>query len=213
MRSNHRADQVVARIDRRHPIAKGLADRVLERARAGRHGAHFGAEQAHTVDVHRLTLHVLFAHVDDALLVEHGAHRGRGHPVLARARLGDDAPLAHALRQQPLADRVVDLVRARVRQVFAFEPDRTCADPRGEPRRLMERRGTPDVRLEQAAKLGLECLVSHGGTKAGLQLLEGGHDRLGYVLPAVRTEAAASRRRGASWSVDHSRGLPPEKLG
>jgi hypothetical protein len=44
--------------------------------------------------------------------------------MLARARLRDDAALAHADRQQRLAERVVDLVGARVRQVLALEPHR-----------------------------------------------------------------------------------------
>ena len=41
--------------------------------------------------------------------------------MLPRAGLRDDALLAHAPRQQPLAQRVVDLVRAGVQQVFALE--------------------------------------------------------------------------------------------
>ena len=52
--------------------------------------------------------------------------RGRGggrHAVLARARLGDDALLAHAPGEKDLADGVVDLVRAGVGQVLALEPD------------------------------------------------------------------------------------------
>jgi hypothetical protein len=47
--------------------------------------------------------------------------------VLARAGLGDDAALAHAPRQQRLAQAVVDLVRAGVQQVFALEPDARAA--------------------------------------------------------------------------------------
>jgi hypothetical protein len=43
--------------------------------------------------------------------------------VLAGAGLGHDAPRAQALGQQRLADGVVDLVRAGVRQVLALEPD------------------------------------------------------------------------------------------
>jgi hypothetical protein len=50
-------------------------------------------------------------------------HGGRGDAVLARAGLGDDAGLAHALGQQDLAEAVVDLVRAGVVQVLALEVD------------------------------------------------------------------------------------------
>ncbi len=45
--------------------------------------------------------------------------RGGGNAVLAGARLGDDAPLAQPLGEQRLPHRVVDLVRARVRQLLA----------------------------------------------------------------------------------------------
>ena len=43
--------------------------------------------------------------------------------MLTGAGLGDDARLAHPLGEQRLAERVVDLVRAGMRQVFALEQD------------------------------------------------------------------------------------------
>ena len=79
------------------------------------------AEQAHADDVQRLAPHVFRAHVDDALEAEQRTGGGRRHAVLPGAGLGDDAPLAHALGEQRLPQRVVDLVRAGVRQVFALE--------------------------------------------------------------------------------------------
>ena len=69
----------------------------------------------------RLPPHVLLAHVDDALQAEARADRGRGDAMLSRAGFGDDAALAHAPRQQHLAEGVVDLVRAGVAEVFALE--------------------------------------------------------------------------------------------
>ena len=58
--------------------------------------------------------------VDAALEAEHGAHGGGGHAVLAGAGLGDHAGLAHALDEQGLAERVVDLVRAGVVQILTL---------------------------------------------------------------------------------------------
>ena len=113
--------EVVSVRDVRHPVAQRLVDGVLERARAGVNLAHLRAEQAHAEDVQGLPAHVLRAHVDDAVEAEERADGGRGDAVLARARLGDDAALAHAAREKNLAERVVDLVRARVREVFALE--------------------------------------------------------------------------------------------
>src|SRR5207302_1168308 len=84
----------------------------------------FDPPPTQAIDVDGLATHVLFAHVHHALESEHRAHRGCRDAVLPGAGLGDDAPLAHALREQPLPDGIVDLVRAGVRQVFALEPDR-----------------------------------------------------------------------------------------
>ena len=92
---------------------------------------HRGAEQLHAEDVQRLPLHVLGAHVDVALEAEQRADGRRRDAVLAGAGLGDDAPLAHALREQRLAERVVDLVRAGVREVLALEEDARAAERRG----------------------------------------------------------------------------------
>ena len=104
--------------------------------------AHLRAQQAHAEDVQPLPAHVLLAHVDDAFEAEQRAHRGGGHAVLARAGLGDDALLAHAPRQQALAQRVVDLVRAGVQQVFALQVDLRAAQRLAQPLGEVERRRT-----------------------------------------------------------------------
>ena len=80
-------------------------------------------EQLHPLDVGLLAAHVLGAHVDDALEPEQRAGGGGRDAVLAGAGLGDDPLLAHALGQQRLAERVVDLVGAGVEQVLALEED------------------------------------------------------------------------------------------
>jgi hypothetical protein len=121
--ADDRADDVVGVFDRAHPVAHRLVGGVLEGARAGLDLDHLGAEHAHADDVEALTPHVLRAHVDIAGEAEVGGGGRGGHAVLARAGLGDDAALAHALGEQALAERVVDLVRAGVGEVLAFEPD------------------------------------------------------------------------------------------
>lgn len=50
-------------------------------------------------------------------------HTHRGHAVLPRPRLCDDALLAHALGQQRLPQGVVDFVGACVVQVLALQVD------------------------------------------------------------------------------------------
>ena len=76
--------------------------------------------------------------------------------MLPGAGLGDDAALAHAPREQRLPQRVVDLVRAGVQQVFALQPDPRAADPFAEPLGEVQRRGAPGVVVQQVGQLGLE---------------------------------------------------------
>src|SRR5215471_10100649 len=103
------------------PIAHRFIDRFLECRLADRDRNYFRAEKCHTGDVQRLPLHVDLTHVDDALASEPRSDSGGSDSVLAGAGFGNDATLAHALREQNLSERVVDFVRARVKKVLAFE--------------------------------------------------------------------------------------------
>ena len=123
MRPDDRAEAVVRGFDRAHPVAEGLVDGVAEGPRAAADRPDLGPQELHAEHVGPLAADVFLAHVDHALQPEAGAGRGGGHAVLAGAGLGDHAPLAHAARQQGLAEGVVDLVGAGVVEVFAFEVD------------------------------------------------------------------------------------------
>ena len=107
--------------------------------------AHLGAQQLHAKDVERLALDIFLAHEDLALHAEARRHRGGGHAVLAGAGLGDDAPLAHAPRQQDLAHGVVDLMRAGVTEVLALEIDLRAAQLLGQSFGEIERRLPADI--------------------------------------------------------------------
>ena len=106
-----------------HPIAKRFVDGILQRPATGVHLHDFGTQKAHPLHIEPLAPHVLFTHVDRAGLSEERRRGSRRHAVLARSCLGNDAVLAHALGQQRLTDRVVDLVSTGVQQIFAFEED------------------------------------------------------------------------------------------
>jgi hypothetical protein len=86
--------------------------------------------------------------------------------VLAGAGLGDDARLAHAPRQQGLADGVVDLVRAGVVEVLALEVDLRAAElaaqcaRRGRPG-WGGRRSAP-ARAELGQELGVVLVFALG---------------------------------------------------
>ena len=140
VRPHRRAEDVVGRLDVRHPVAHRLVDRVLEGGGPRRDRANLGAERAHPQDVRALALDVLGAHVDDARQVEQGAGRRGRHAVLAGAGLGDDPGLAEPAGQQRLAERVVDLVGAGVGEVLALEVE---PEPRDGRARRAARRGEP----------------------------------------------------------------------
>ena len=106
-----------------HPVAQRLVHRVLERLRAGLDRHDLGAEHLHAKHVRLLPLDVDRTHIDDAFEAEARAQRRGGDAVHAGAGLGDDALLAHAPRQQDLAEHVVDLVRAGVIELLALEID------------------------------------------------------------------------------------------
>jgi hypothetical protein len=85
------------------------------------------------VDIERLPPHVFLSHVHNALEPEPRAHRRRRYSVLAGPCFGDDPPLPHSTCEERLTDRVVDLVSARVIQIFALEiyGTPTVAESRG----------------------------------------------------------------------------------
>ncbi len=65
--------------------------------------------------------------------------------MLAGPGLGDDAGLAHALGQQPLAEGVVDLVGAGVGQVLPLEVDASATQTPRQAGCEVEGRGPPGV--------------------------------------------------------------------
>lgn len=68
--------------------------------------------------------HVLGTHENDAFKPQTGGGSGCRHAVLARAGFRDQRRFAHMLGEQRLPERVVDLVRAGVQQILAFQPQR-----------------------------------------------------------------------------------------
>ena len=172
-------------LEARRPVAQRLVDRVLERPAAAFDRHHLGAHQLHPEDVELLPLDVLGAHVDDRLEAEQRADdRGRD-AVLAGARLGDQAGLAHALREQPLPQHLVGLVRAAVEQVLALQ-----IDVAGQVAAAGQRRRPPGVVREQAVELGGERRIFLRVEERRLELLERRDQDFGHVAAAEPAEAA-----------------------
>ena len=143
-------------------------------------------------DVERLALHVLGAHVDVALEAEQRAGRRRRDAVLPGAGLGDDPALAHADREQRLAERVVDLVRAGVGQVFALEEDPRAAGRLRSAAWL--RRPASAARRSASAGASSSALKRRVVARrevGALELLDRLDQRLGHEAAAELAEVAA----------------------
>ena len=152
MRPERRAEKVVRRPNVFAPVAHRLVDRVLQCSRPGIDAVDLGAEEFHPAHVHRLPALVLDPHVDDALEAEPGGD-GRGrHAMLPRPGLGDETPLAHRAREQTLADRIVDLVRACVKKVLALQDDPRSTESPRKVLRVKKRRRSPGEIAEGLAK-------------------------------------------------------------
>lgn len=109
--------------------------------------------------------------------------------MLPRARLGDDTLLAHPTRQQGLPQRVVNLVRSRVAQVFPLNinmPPQRAAKIRG----IIQRRRAPRKSDEVVVQLALEVGVFLEAEVGFSQLVEGGDKRFGYIASPIATEVA-----------------------
>jgi hypothetical protein len=170
----------------------------LSVAAPARHRHHFGAQQLHAEHVGRLARHIGRAHVDDAGQAEARADRGGGDAVLARAGFRDDPGLAHADRQQDLADAVVDLVRAGVVQLVALEPDLGAhtlgcilAQFLGEAGREIERAGPADIVFEQVVEFGGNAGSALAFAVFLLEIEDQRHQRFGDIAAAELAEMAA----------------------
>src|SRR3990172_8510622 len=190
MRSEDRAEHVMRVRNVRDPVAHGLVDCVLERLAADVHRPHDGPEELHAEDIERLPRNILRAHVDLAVQPKHRRRGSRGDAMLARARLGNHAGLAHAFGEKDLRKRIVDLVRAGVAEIFALEIDLRAAEMVPEPLGEIEGRGTADEFPEIIIELGQERLVLLRREVRVLELRERGHERLGREFSAVDAEVA-----------------------
>ena len=188
MRSGDRAEDVVRAVDVGHPVAEGLVDRVLERARTGGDRDDLGAEQAHPGHVQGLAAGVLLAHVDGALEAHQRRCRRGGHAVLARPGLGDDALLAEPTGQQRLAQHIVDLVRTGVVEVLALEQYARPAGLGTELGYVGQRRRTPGVVAQQPGEFIGEQRIDARRVEFGRQLVEGGDECFRDEPSAVASE-------------------------
>src|SRR5262245_55031167 len=184
----HRADDVVAVLNGRHPIAHGFVGRIFQCLCARCHGAHIGAQQFHAIHIERLTLYILGTHVNHTFESEERTHGGGRHTVLTGAGLGYDASLVHAAREQDLTERVVDLVRARVIQVLALQVHFHATNALTQALRAIQRRGPPNVIAPELLELAPECPINTRGGVGRTQFVERGYECFGDVATTKRSK-------------------------
>ena len=188
----HRAaDQVMGRLHIGDPVADGFVDGVFQSARAGVDGDDLGAQQPHPVHIEGLAHRVLGAHIDDALQAQHRAHGSRGHAVLPGAGFGNNAPLAHPLRQQALPQGIVDFVGAGMGQILPLQVDARPAAAPGQVFGIIQGGRTARVAPQQVVQAFRKSRVVLGGAVRPFQFGEGCHHRFGDELAPEIAEAAA----------------------
>jgi hypothetical protein len=102
----------------------------------------------------------------------------------------------------PLRDRVVDLVRAGVRQVLALEIDLRAAEFAREILGEVQRRRPSDVGAEQVVELHAKRLVALRLLERDGELIERHHQRLGHIPSPIRPKVA--KRVGKIGGGGHS---------
>ena len=123
MRPGYGTDNVEGVIDIGHPVAHGLVKCILQRSGTRLDRDHFGAQQAHAVNVDGLALDILAPHVHNALHTQTRSNSRRCHAVLPGAGFRNHAFLAQTFSEQRLAYRIVYLVRTGMVEIFPFQVD------------------------------------------------------------------------------------------
>ena len=150
----------------------------------------FCAHEPHAKDVEALAADVFRAHEYIALKAEQGGGGGGCHAMLAGAGFGDNALLAHAKRQEGLADGVVDLVCAGVVEVFALEINFGSAEMLRKPAGEIETGGAADEIAEIIIEFALEIWVGFCLGIFRFELVESGDKSFGNENAAVGAEMA-----------------------
>src|SRR3954468_9927672 len=132
--------------------------------------------------------------------------------MLTRAGLRDHARLAHPLREQRLAQDVVDFVRAGVRKVLALEEKPRSPGVLTEVTRLGHGRRASGVGREETVELGTELRVVARARPGRGELVERGDECLGDEATAVRPEVTGVVRHGPGRAAGHD-GAPDPVAG
>ena len=221
MRSHGAAHQVEGIPRMAAPVPDGLRAGITQRHVARGDGVDCRSQHAHALHVGVLSLHVGLAHEYLASHAHQGAYRGRGHAVLSRSRLGRDAGLAHALGHEYLSYGVVNLVGARVVEVFPLQVE-PAAVKLAHAAGMVERRGTAHVVAQQRPVLPPEVGAVQYLAVDAPQVVHAAVEYLGDIGPAKLTEKSFvgylvfhvfNGLTRQTISLGPCRGLPPAAAG
>ena len=116
-------------------------------------------------------------------------------PWLAGAGFGDDARLAHAQREQDLAEAIVDLVRAGVVELVTLEVDFRRAEVLGQALGEIERRGAAHIMGPEVLHRRCERRVGLGLAISALEIEHERHQGLGDEPAAIGSKTASASGR------------------
>ena len=107
--------------------------------------------------------------------------------MLSGTRLSNDAPLTHASREQNLSQRVVDFVRAGVKQVLALEIDPRTTAIHTQTMSEEQRCRASSIIAQQLIEFTLKALVFTRQFIRRRQFFERRHQSLRHEATAVTT--------------------------
>ncbi len=122
-------------------------------------------------------------------------HSHPNNTVLARARFGDDSSLTHPLGEQNLTKRVVNFMRAGVKQILPFEIDFRAAEFLRQAFGKIERCRATGKIAQQLREFVLKRGIIFGAFVFPNEFVQRRHQRFRNEHPTVNAEMTASVRQ------------------
>src|SRR4029077_1332792 len=202
MRTENRPEKIVRRRDIRYPVPHRFVDRIFQRAAAGLHSAPCGAKKPHPNHIQALPLHVFRAHIHGACETEPRRNGRRCNAMLPGASFRHHAALPHPHREQALSYAVVNLVRARVEQIFALQVNPRPAKMLAQPRSKLKWRWAPSEISKERIELRLKFRIFSSFGVRLLELFERSDQRFWNIAAPIRSETPVCIRHRL-WSRTH----------
>ena len=126
--------------------------------------------------------------------------------MLAGSSFSDHTLLSHALGEQSLANRIVDLVRSGMRKVFALENDSSAAGISSQSRCISERCGAPNKVLQKIVNFSEKCWVIASSDICDLKFAQSMSKSLWNITSTIKSESIWQECGGIEGGHDRSVG-------